>query len=105
MHPAYYYSVVIQIDNRELYELSDEGISSWNSKERLFPIKSKEHGVDPSIRFIGETIGLVCEDEDGIVSLALKNGVEICVVRSYGTRLRIQRPNQPLQATAAAPRN
>lgn len=89
--PAYYHSVVVELDTTERLELSDDGPRAWQGREKLYKVDPSEHSADKTIQYLGEKITATDTDEDGIVSLVLENGVRLSVTCEAGTRIHFER--------------
>lgn len=84
-----YFRTILEIDNKEYYDLWKSYLNKWDSKEQLFLVTSGHWDVPDAGFFIGQRIKDIIVDNNRQIYVLLENDYAIQHIIEYGDVLRI----------------
>lgn len=94
--PAYYFSTVMEVDNKVKYRFGSDFVVEWNDEEPLITLTDENWLLPKGLVFKGQkVIDLEKDDEYDQWIFHLENGTTIRHTIDYGDKLYIEHPDYP----------
>ena len=90
--PAYYFSTIMELDNREKLRFGSDYIVAWKDEEPLIIVTHQNWALPGTLVFKAQRIVALTGDDDGQLTIYLENGTTIAHKSDYGNQLCIEHP-------------
>lgn len=96
---ASFFTIILEIDGSELYELGAHGISTWTRDDHLIPFDKPAWSIQNEFNVIGEKIKTIIQRDsaeyyDGSLTLVLENNIILEHQTTNGDQLFIDTFNE-----------
>jgi hypothetical protein len=87
----YYFSIVFELQDGSMFQLSRYGISNEMTTDPIYPIKREDWNILSGIVYKGVEIVAVEQNDDDLCKIILKNGVVIFISEGFGDSLEFEK--------------